>query len=158
MAKRRKRGLLKELVNFPRWMAASEVREKGQNIVDLAKDLTKVEESTRFETFTQAKARLNLTDAEIRAQMKTRKTTGFVFAGIGGLLFLYALVSLWQQSFMALLVSLMLSLIAFVLAFRESFFYMQMKKQKLGCTLAEWVDFILGRDQERSRAKKLTRK
>ena len=54
------------------------------------------------------------------------------------LIFVYAGYQFFYGSIKAFIVSLVVMLIALVLAFRYHFWYFQIKQRKLGCTFNEW--------------------
>jgi intracellular multiplication protein IcmV len=142
---RKKRGLIKRVFNPRKWMGYDEVKQSGHQVMDMARNLTTVRKPTRKETFEESVKRQNLTEKDLKARMKALFITSWVYLGFGIALFFYGLYALTYLSLFAVLVCFILSAIALALAYRDSFFYFQMKKRKLGCTVAEWIKFITRR-------------
>ena len=128
----------KPFVNFPAWMGVKQIKAAGANIKDTAKSLLDQPKSTRTETFEQAVARLGLDEQTLKQRQQTFLRMAMFYAAIALGLFGYAIYLLVGANFLAGIMSLVLSLLALTLAFRQHFWYFQIKQRKLGCTVKEW--------------------
>lgn len=83
-------------------------------------------------------AAMNLTDQELsdRAKGLYRLSIVMCFVAVG--IFGYTLYQLVQGGYRAVMVSLVLTAISLVLAFRYHFWYFQIKERRLGCTIRQW--------------------
>ncbi len=90
------------------------------------------------ESFDEAVKLLNLSDESILVKQKSLFRLSIIMVLAALLIFGYAGYQLFYGSIRAFLVSLIVTLIALVLAFRYHFWYYQMKNRKLGCTFNEW--------------------
>lgn len=142
---RKKRGLVKRVFNPRKWMSYDEVKESGHHVADLARSLTTVRKPTRKETFEESVKRQNLSEDDLKFRMKALFITSWVYFAFAIALFAYGLYALTYLSLFAVLVCFILCALALALAYRDSFFYFQMKKRKLGCTVKEWIQFITRR-------------
>lgn len=131
--------VLKPLVDFPTWMGYRTLVDNGKNVIQGTKDMFTPDEAKRTETFEQATMRLNLKEADLHA----RQTRFFgvallwFFAAIGVLAYAIFLIS--QGGFKGALLTLALSFLGFVLAFRYHFWYFQVKHRVLGTNFKTWL-------------------
>lgn len=95
--------------------------------------------STDKETFEQAMIRLNLSEQDIQQKQKDFLRLAIIFASIGVVILCYALYIAWFGAFGSFLLAFVVSLIALAMAFRHHFWWFQVKKRKLGCTIKEWL-------------------
>ncbi len=58
---------------------------------------------------------------------------------------MYAIYLWYQHAFLAILMTAILMLVATSFAFKEHFWYMQMRQRRLGLTLKEWFLLTIGR-------------
>ena len=139
----KKRGRLKRIaasvINVRAWSSYDNHKDMTKGFKELSRKVFLPEKKPGYsEEFEVAMQRLNLSEADI-AQKKHR----FLYLSIGLLLlafivFAYAIYHLINQNWLALPVSLVLTGLPLVLAFRYHFWYFQLKQRKLGCTLGEW--------------------
>lgn len=149
--KRKRRRIIKTVFNPRGWMGYDNLKASGQEVKGMFKGLTETNAPGRKETFEEAMRRMRLTEEDIAARMKQLLLSSSIYAAFAVGLLIYALVSLFFLHLMTFLVAAVISLLGFALAFRDSFFYFQMKKRKLGCTIREWIAFILRRDRSSSK-------
>lgn len=90
------------------------------------------------ESFDEAMTRLKLNEADIQLKQKSLFRLSMVMVAVAAAIFIYACYQLFFGSFKACIVSLVVMMIALVLAFRYHFWYFQIKQRKLGCTYEEW--------------------
>lgn len=90
------------------------------------------------ESFATAMKRLKLSEKELVARQTGLWRLSILMVVIAVLLFAYTVYLLVSGGYRGSIVSLVVMLIALVLAFRYHFWYFQIKERKLGCTLHEW--------------------
>jgi intracellular multiplication protein IcmV len=142
--------VVKPFVNFPQWMGWKQISSSSRDLKDLAKAVFRMklekteEEKPVGETFEQAMARLNINDEKlIQRQKQFLKLAIFYFA-LGLTLFIYAIhLFITTHFFLASSVTIILSVLMFTYAYRQHFWYFQIKSRKLGRTFKDWVAFAL---------------
>ena len=95
------------------------------------------------ETFEEAIARMNLTEADLKDRQKMFLMQTFVYLGVGLCVLGYAIWLAFQGYITGMLVTFLVALLAFSYAFRSHFWLFQLKKRKLGCTFKEYLDSSL---------------
>ncbi|QLH41376.1 MAG: hypothetical protein HWD59_00655 [Coxiellaceae bacterium] len=131
---------IKGFVNFPRWMGLSQLTRTGKDITDIGKKLVNSKTtSKRQESFAEAMQRLKLTEKDVDERGRHFLLMARLYAVIGLALLIYTLYLFWQAHLMAAFMSLILTTLGFTLAFRQHFYYFQIKQRKLGCTIKEWI-------------------
>lgn len=133
------------MVDFPTWMNVQGLRESGDTIVKTFKSLQEANLSDRQETYEEAMSRLRLTEKDIQTRMRQCFISSWIYFAVASLLFLYGFYLLIYVSFSGFVIAWVLTALAGVYAYREAFWYYQMKVKKLGCSMAEFVKFITGR-------------
>ncbi|QMT58960.1 type IVB secretion system protein IcmV [Legionella sp. PC997] len=131
-------NLLRRIINVRRWFDWDRMKAFTLYLVNGFKRLFVPQKKVQGESFDDAVKHLNLTDESILSKQKSlfRLSIIMVFAAL--LIMGYAVFQLFYGSLKAFLVSIVVTLIALVLAFRYHFWYYQIKNRKLGCTFNEW--------------------
>ncbi len=132
---------------FRKWMGTENLSRDARNIRGFAKDFIHAPQThqAKKESFEHSMKRLNLTEADVQRRIKETWISSWVyFLFFAGLLF-YTFVLIFRINYLGILMSSVMTILAGVLAMRESFWYMQMKERKLGCTLKQWFRFITWR-------------
>ncbi|STX29846.1 intracellular multiplication protein IcmV [Legionella beliardensis] len=88
--------------------------------------------------FKEAMDAQNLTEADILARQRGLYRLSILMCVIAFGFFCYAMYHLFYGGIFAVIISLVLMLVALVLAFRYHFWYYQIRERKLGCTFREW--------------------
>lgn len=143
--KGRRLGLFRQMVNVSGWMNLKGLRDTSENIVETFNDIKNVRIPTQQETFEEAMVRLALDENAIKNRMRQCLFAAWLYFSIAVLLLLYAGYLLITYRFFGTIVALIISTITLTLAYREGFWYFQMKVRKLGCTFVEFIAFITGR-------------
>lgn len=143
--KRRRFRFFRALVDFPTWMNLQGLRESGNDISKTFQDLRQMPPTRHKETFEEAMIRLDLTEEAVQKRMRQCYFSGLVFLACSLGLFVYALALLTFGFFPGAFIAALIGVLAGVFAYREAFWYVQMKKRKLGCTFVEFLVFITGR-------------
>ena len=130
--------VLTSLINVRYWIDWDRTKALTLYLVNGFKKFFVPQQTTDTETFAAAQKRLNLTDNELLARQKGLLRISILMAVFVVLLFIYAIYNFYYLNIKAGIVSLVVMLIAAVLAFRYNFWYFQIKERKLGCSVREW--------------------
>ncbi len=134
----RTKRLVARLFNVRSWVDVERVRVGGRYIVNACGTWFNPRKIKKTESFLAAMARLKLTQDMLLARQQGLLRLSLMMAGMACGLFLYVLYNIFYAHYWAVLMSTVVMLLALVLAFRYHFWYFQIKRQKLGCTLYEW--------------------
>ena len=118
---------------------------------DLLKDVTRMfwniaasifnKKIIQPETFEQASQRLDLSEADIQARIKSLKNEILIFSFSAITIFSYAVyLGISGAGFFAVLIALLVSTSLFICAFKSHFWLFQVRNRKLGCTFQEWIN------------------
>lgn len=94
-------------------------------------------------TFDEAVELYNVTPEKLRKKCLgfLRLTVLAIFLSI--LMFIYAITELIFGHFLSFFPSFVVSLLCLAIAFKYHFWYFQIKTKKLGCSVHEWLEYIL---------------
>jgi hypothetical protein len=141
----KKKGFIKRsfgsMFNVTRWIAWGEIAGSTKIIWGIARNTLITDRSPKdaiSETFEEAVQRLALTKEDIKQRQKTFLHNSIAFLIIGVLLFAYAIYLLVNSYLLATFISLLLTTLVLVYAYREHFWYTQMKYRKLGLNFKIW--------------------
>lgn len=136
--------IFKPLVNFPRWMNLGQLKANAAAIKKMIQDMRLYRPAIREETFEEAMQRLNLTEEILKERMRTCFILGLLYT-VGAIGFLiYTIYMIWHGH-LGMILGILITVLLAVFAYRESFWYFQMKTRKLGNTFKDWVSYILRR-------------
>ena len=136
----------KFLFDFPAWIGVDNITGYSQWIGRSFKicfsAFSQAKRAPAEETFEEAMARQALTKEDLQKQFKTYMVSSWVFflLAIGSCIYL---ASLWQRgSWLVDLAMIFVVLILTVKSYFYSFWCLQIRRQKLGCTFNEWLTWI----------------
>jgi intracellular multiplication protein IcmV len=109
--------------------------------------LYQIEQATQTETFEEAIDRFELTPKDLQIKYSQYSFLIFFFSGISLLLLSYTFFLAHKENWMGTVMSAALTLYAWSLVFRYHFWRYQVKRQKLGCTLSEWLGDLFRKDR-----------
>lgn len=140
-----KKGFVKRsfgaMFNVSRWIAWGSIVGSTKIIWGIARDVFAGSQKSKeviSETFEEAVQRLALTEEDIKQRQKTFLRNAIAFFIISLLLFAYTIYLLLSFYLLATLVNLLLTTLVLVYAYREHFWYTQMKYRKLGLNFKMW--------------------
>ncbi|PJD95863.1 MAG: type IV secretion protein IcmV [Legionella sp.] len=120
------------------------LREKTETPKD-EKEGSSQASSEPSETFIAAQKKLNLNEQDLFLRQKALFRLSLLMLSLTLLIMGYAVYQLFQGAFHAFIVSVGAMSVAAALTFRYHFWYYQIKKRKLGCSMSEWFrDGLLG--------------
>ena len=138
------RSYMARTFNVYQWAGAKALVASGNSIRNLFTEMTVVKKEVRKETFAQAVVRLGLTAKDVQDREKQYRLTSSVF----GLFFLfgvvYSVLLYLREDYLTSLMAVAYTMLMFAFFFRESFWYMQVKKRELGKSLKDWLFFLVG--------------
>jgi len=136
----------KTFINPREWLGYDSLKGQTQTIRSFIKDAATVQKPERTETFQEALSRLDIKDEELKSTAKTYLTYAFIFLGLAIVDFSYGLYLLFHHgAFLGLVLSLAVCALLLAQAFRYHFWFFQIKSRRLGCTVQEWRDDLLGK-------------
>ncbi len=147
MQKRQRRSfseVISGIFNLRMWIGADGVKSFWWLIVAAVKRMfvpNAQKSMGNTETFSEAQTRLSLSDEALARRGTALFRLSILLGTIGFLLFFYAVFQLFYGSFHGFLLTLSLTGLAFVIAFRYHFWSFQIKERKLGCSLREWYQY-----------------
>ena len=101
----------------------------------------------REETFEEAVARFNLSEADILQRQKAFGRLAAFYLFIAVCLGIYTGYLYYKSAFLSMLMTLVLILLACSFAFKEHFWYAQMCQRRLGLTFKDWFLFASGKNK-----------
>lgn len=136
------RAYMSRTFNVYQWAGAKSLIDSGSNIRTLFNSMVYIKKSSRKETFAQAVVRLGLTVADIKDREHQYKLTSSIFFVFFVFGLVYSFFLFRNKDILTCLMGLAYSMLMFGFFFRESFWYMQIKKRELGKTVFDWFKFI----------------
>lgn len=139
----------KTFFNPSAWFDWEAMRDLNVTIMDTIRTgfaIPKPDPNAPTETFAQSMKRQKLTEADIKSAYQTYKNFALGFLVLGTLDLLYTLYLLFFQfSILGFLLGAATTALFFGQAFRFDFWAFQIHKRKLGVTVEEWKQHILGK-------------
>lgn len=142
--KRRSRvgHLLNRLFNVRFWIDWERMKSFFRYLSQAIKNLFVPQASQATESFAAAKARLNLTDADLLSRQQGLLRLSIIMSVFAVLFFAYGIYNVITGGILGSILSIVVMLIAWVLAFRYHFWYFQIKTRQLGCSVREWFQWV----------------
>lgn len=128
----------KPAVNVKAWMGWDIIKTSSRYVYDLGKGLFVPKKAEGEESFQEALARLNLTEADLEQRQKEFMHLFLVYGAIGLAIVVYSVYLFYSLNFMGGLLAIVVAGLAFAMAFRFHFWVFQIKHKKLGCSIHEW--------------------
>lgn len=140
------KDFLKSFINVPAWMGAKHLRRGADDIVVMSRDLFTIKQRpVREETFEQAALRFNLSETDILKRQQAFGRLAAIYLCAVFCLGVY-LVYLWHRhAWSSVIMTFMLMLVVSSFAFKEHFWYVQMRHRRLGLTMKDWFLFTVGK-------------
>ena len=132
-------NLISKIIDIRCWLDWSRVKAFTLYLANGFSRLFVPQKEAHSESFEEAKTKLNLSDENMLAKQKALFRLSIIMLISAFLILIYAGYQIYYGSIKAFLVSIIVVLIALVLAFRYHFWYYQIKHHRLGCTFNEWL-------------------
>lgn len=133
-------GLLQSIFNVPAWLDWQRLKAFTLYLLNGFKKFFVPQAREAGESFEAVKKRLKLTDNDLLVRQKGLLRLSMIMVVLAVLIFMYSVYLFIEGGHKGGIVSLVVMLIALVLAFRYHFWYFQIKQRKLGCTIQEWFN------------------
>ncbi len=130
--------IFKSIINIRSWLDWDRLKAFTLYLTTGFKRLFVPQQNTGTESFEAAKSRLKLSDAELLIKQNALLRLSIVMLVFAVMVLGYVGYQFMYGSLKAGFISLVVTFIALVLAFRYHFWYYQIKHRKLGCTVKEW--------------------
>lgn len=145
-SKKKRRSISKFFFNPRAWGSYDEVSSATKTTFGLFKRLfSRFSREVRRETYDEAISRLGLTDKQIEARRKTFFYSALVYLLFAFGFFVYFAYLLFNLHLLSAFLTFLLVVLMLLTGYREHFWYMQMKKKKLGCNFKDWLEFAFKR-------------
>lgn len=131
-------SIFKRIINIRAWSDWDRMKAFSTYLLSGFKRLFVTQKNVQVESFDSAVNKLKLSEAELLIKQNALFRLSMVMLAAAIMILFYTGYQLFYGSFKAVIVSLVVMLIALVLAFRYHFWYFQIKHRKLGCTIKEW--------------------
>lgn len=132
-------SILRRAFNFRLWIDYDRVKSAYSYVSSGMRRLFVIQKDNQSaETFDEAARRLHLNRDELMKRKDALLRLSILMLVAACLACFYAVYQLMYVSYKSFWVSVVITLLALVLAFRYHFWYFQIKHAKLGCTLKEW--------------------
>ncbi|OGT32986.1 MAG: hypothetical protein A3C44_06540 [Gammaproteobacteria bacterium RIFCSPHIGHO2_02_FULL_39_13] len=131
---------IKDNTNVKGWTSWDSVKTGGKTVKDIISDMKPAEQdSAKKMTFDEAIKKYELTEQDLARQMRTHLLVSMMcfLLGIGAMGWTFYL--LFQVMILSGFMSLSLSFLMLAYAFREHFYYFEIKQRRLDCTTKEWA-------------------
>jgi intracellular multiplication protein IcmV len=136
-------GLFKSIFNVRSWLDYDRIKAFTLYLWNGIKKMVipqkvEVTEQDASQSFRTMVASMNLSEQDLASRAKGLYRLSLLMCFVSLLIFGYAIYQIVSGHWKATIVSLVVTLIGLVLAFRYHFWYFQIKERKLGCTFQEW--------------------
>jgi len=139
------RSLFYRIFRIRFWSDSDRTKSFYQYILAMFNRLFSLRPKPVSESFEQAAKRLNLSDESLLKKQQALLRLSILMGVMGTGIFYYSIYQWFHGTIEAVLLSLMVSSLAWIFAFRYHFWYFQIKQKKLGCSLRDWFnDGFLG--------------
>ncbi len=125
--------ILTRIINIRAWIDFDRVKSFTTYLVNGFKKMFIPQQAQGGETFKEAMTRLKISEKELASRQAALYRLSILMCTAAACIFGYAIYQMVYGSFKAMIISLVVTLIALVLAFRYHFWYFQIKEHKLGC-------------------------
>jgi len=136
----------KTFVNPRAWVGYDNIKDNTRTIKTMVTDAMTVRKPERTETFEEALERMDINEKDLPSIQTTYLSYAIFFVFLAVLDLGYGIYLLfYHHAFLGLILSLAVCALLLAQAFRNHFWYFQIKERKLGCTFEEWRDNLLGK-------------
>ncbi|MDF1827278.1 MAG: type IVB secretion system protein IcmV [Legionellaceae bacterium] len=139
-AKSRITSLFNRIFKFKYWSDAERVQSFFDYIKNLFQRLFTVQTQEAKESFKKVQSRLHLTDEALEEQKRSLFRLSILMCVFGLCMLGYTIHQVFNGYFFAIVLSLIVSCLAFAFAFRYHFWYFQISQKKLGCSVRTWFN------------------
>jgi len=148
----KKKGIIRRtlgsMFNVQRWFSLPTIIISTKIFWKFARDIFVRQPSmaATSETFEEAVKRFSLTEEDIKQRGKAFLRNSLMFLFISMILFFYTIYLLVNAYLLATFISALLTILVLVYAYREHFWYTQIKHRKLGLNFKIWWQLLLKKE------------
>lgn len=128
----------KPAINVKAWIGWDIVKATTRYVYNLGRGLFVPQKAAINESFKEALARLNLSEADLQLRHKEFMHLFLVYGAIGLAIVAYSFYLFYSLNFIGGLLAIVVASLAFAMSFRFHFWMFQIKHKKLGCSVREW--------------------
>lgn|SRR3990167_6774695 len=138
---------VKDNTNVKGWASWGSVKANAKNITDFMGTFKKdsAAPSAQKETFSEVMKKYGLTERDVAIRSTRHFNVAMFCAFFGIAAFAWMFILFFKGMVLSGIVALAVSVLMFSYAFREHFFYYEMKHRRLDCTVKEWFSSLFGR-------------
>lgn len=142
-------AVLKNIFNIRWWIDYDRLKSYTVYLSDGIKKVFIPRQAQQAESFEKAVKEFNLTEKELAARQKGLYRLSLIMSALALFMLVYAGYHVFYGSLRATIISIVVMLIALVMAFRYHFWYFQIKQRQLGCSFRQWYrEGLLGEKHE----------
>ncbi len=131
--------------NVKRALGLAELKTSFQNSRETLQSIfTPAKTKVVKETFEEAMVRCQLTEDSLRERLKSLIITMSVYAVLAVICFAYAIYMLSIGLVLGAFISFVLTITAVGFAYRDHFWYVQIKCRRLGMSFKDWAHYTFG--------------
>lgn len=131
-------GVIKRIFRVREWADMDRTKSYTQYLIDGFKKFFVPQKAQKNESFEEAVKQFNVSEADLEAKQNALYRLAMLMLVIAFGMFGYSIYCMLYGSFMSVMLSFVVVALALALAFRYHFWYFQISRRKLGCTLTEW--------------------
>lgn len=139
------RRSIKSMFDVKRWVAWDDVKSTSKGVWKLGKDLFEPQVAEHHETFDEAVQRMQMTEKDILERKTGFLRLALIYLVMALALFIYTVYIFISGHFFTSILCLTLTVLILVYAYKEHFWYTQIKHRKFGLKFKEWLRFTLGK-------------
>lgn len=141
--------ILKNIFNIRWWIDYDRLKTYTAYLGNGFKKMFVPQQAEQNESFETAVKEYNLTEKELFSKQRALYRLSILMALVALFMLGYAGYHVFYGSIRATIISVVVMLIALVLAFRYHFWYFQIKQRQLGCSFRQWYkQGLLGEKNE----------
>ncbi len=127
------------------WTDYDTVKEQNKTLWQIATSALKADKATRQETFAEACKRLQLSENDLIERAKQYRFYAISFALLGVIALLYAFfLAIHYHSIAGFIIGIAAAGLLCTYAFRYDFWHYQIHERRLGISITEWRQHLLG--------------
>lgn len=145
------KNTVKNNTNIRKWSAWDAIADNARVIASLAKGLKGPDLSAApavTQTFDEMAEQYGFTEDKLRVRMKLHFRVAFFCLLLALVALVWVVVLLFKLMFLSSIVALSVAMLMFSYAFREHFYYFQIKQRRLNCTMKEWFFSFFSNQKE----------
>ncbi len=136
----RTKQLINAILNVRYWIDWDRMKDYSAYLGQGIKNMLVPQQKKATESFDEAQQRLNLSEVDLLNKQQSLWRLSLLMLVTAAILLGYAVYQLLLIHLVAFIISLVVTMIALVLAFRYHFWYFQIKRRTLGCSINQWFN------------------